>query len=159
MADGKRVKKMDIFGIGGWELVAIFIIMLLVAGPKRMIAWSYTLGRWVATVQKMWRTTAEQIQKELDAEGIDIKVPRDLPTRNSIRKEAGRLAQPFTKPIQDEMDAVKRDIDEVKKTTDSVRTGTVAAPAPKPAAAPAANGNGKPEDKPTGEFGSWSGGG
>lgn len=52
---------MDILGIGGWELVAIIIIMLVVAGPKRMIQWSYTAGKYVAIMRKMWAETAKQI--------------------------------------------------------------------------------------------------
>ena len=39
---------MDILGVGGWEIVAILLIMLIVAGPKRMISWSYTLGKYVS---------------------------------------------------------------------------------------------------------------
>ncbi len=141
---------MDIFGIGGAELIAVFVIMLIVAGPKRMIAWSYTLGKWLSQLQKIWRTTAEQIQKEFDAEGIDVRVPKDLPTRDSVRQEVTRLAHPFTKPLQDGMNEVQREIDEVKQIKREVN-------APQPPAS-AANGTTAPKTSDGGEFGTWSGG-
>ena len=36
---------MDILGIGGGELVLIVLVMLVVAGPKRMIQWAYIAGK------------------------------------------------------------------------------------------------------------------
>ncbi|MBK8032066.1 MAG: hypothetical protein IPK17_21835 [Chloroflexi bacterium] len=80
---------MDILGVGGWELLAILLIMVVVAGPKRMIAWSYQLGRYVGVIRKMWVETAKQLQKEFDAAGW-MKVPQELPTRQSIAKEIRR---------------------------------------------------------------------
>ena len=35
---------MNFLGVGAWELVAILLIMLVFAGPKRMIHWSYVWG-------------------------------------------------------------------------------------------------------------------
>ena len=31
---------MNLFGIGGMELIIILVIALIVAGPKRMIGWA-----------------------------------------------------------------------------------------------------------------------
>ena len=91
---------MDILGVGGWEFVAIFLIMLVVAGPKRMIQWSYTLGKYVAQLRQMWAETAEMLQKEFDEAGVDVKVPKDIPTRATINQEIGRALTPITKPFQ-----------------------------------------------------------
>ena len=35
---------MNIFGLGGAELVVIIVIMLVVAGPTRMVSWAYIKG-------------------------------------------------------------------------------------------------------------------
>jgi len=107
---------MDFLGIGGLELVVILVIMVIVAGPKRMIQWSYILGRELAKVRKMWGETAKMLQKEFDTAGIDIKVPDQVPTRANLRTEAMKMLAPITKPMQDAMDEVKGDINEVKKT-------------------------------------------
>jgi Sec-independent protein translocase protein TatA len=107
---------MDILGIGGWELVAILLIMLIVAGPKRMISWSYTLGKYVAQLRKMWAETAQVIQKEFDEAGVDVQVPKNIPTRGDLNREIGRALTPVTKPFQESLDATKKELDSAKKS-------------------------------------------
>ena len=152
---------MDIFGIGGLELVVILIIMVIVAGPKRMIQWSYILGRELGKVRKMWGETAKMLQKEFDAAGVDIKVPEQPPTRGTLRNEAARMLAPFTKPMQDAMNEVNKDLGEIKQTAAMI-PGAKVSETPKPAvpkmnptlkkpaaASVPANGNGN------GAYGTW----
>lgn len=113
---------MDILGIGGWEFIAIFIIMLVVAGPKRMIQWSYTLGRYVATLRRMWAETATMLQKEFDEAGVDVKVPTEPPTRGSIKREVNKALSNVTKPIQDTVDEVKKEVEPVREAVTLPRT-------------------------------------
>ncbi|MEP7293847.1 MAG: hypothetical protein ABI835_18815 [Chloroflexota bacterium] len=157
---------MDILGIGGWELIAIILIMLVVAGPKRMIQWSYTAGKYVAVMRQMWAETAKQIQKEFDDAGVDVRVPKDIPTRASIGREINRALTPITKPIQESMNATKTEIEGVKKAVDvrpAVKLETSPAAVPEPAApesaatttpAPGTNGNGNGNGGQ--DFGTWS---
>lgn len=112
---------MDILGVGGWELVAILLIMLVVAGPKRMIAWSYTLGTYVAKLRKMWAETAKMLQKEFDEAGVDVKVPTDIPTRATLNQEITRAFAPVAKPIQETLDATKKELDTATKELDKTR--------------------------------------
>ncbi|MBK8020182.1 MAG: hypothetical protein IPK19_01860 [Chloroflexi bacterium] len=152
---------MELFGVGAWELIAILIIMLLVAGPQRMIAWSYKLGQYVATLRRMWSETAAVLQKELDQAGVDIKVPTQPPTRANIRQEVERALAPVTKPVKESLEAVQQDVNSVKDSTSvgswsdlksqtkSIQTppgkGATPAKPPVPAAKPAAAAqNGKP---------------
>lgn len=164
---------MDILGIGGWELITVLILMIVVAGPKRMIQWSYVLGRELAKVRRLWSEAARTIQKEFDDAGIDIKVPEQPPTRASLRSDAAKLLAPITKPMQDAMAEVDRDLSEVKQVTNTLNnlkpstqftpktipvakapppssTGTT--PLPNPAPAPT---NGA---APAAGFGAWSSG-
>jgi Sec-independent protein translocase protein TatA len=136
---------MDILGIGGWELVAIIIIMLIVAGPKRMISWSYTLGKYVAQLRKMWSETAQVIQKEFDEAGVDVQVPKNIPTRGDLNREIGRALTPVTKPFQESLDATKKEIDATKKSVSFAVEDKPAADA-KPADAKPIS---KPAAKPT----------
>lgn len=110
---------MDILGVGGWELVAIILIMLVVAGPKRMISWSYTLGKYVAQLRHMWAETAEMLQKEFDEAGVDVHVPKDIPTRATLNQEIGRALTPVTKPFQESLDATKRELESTQKAVSS----------------------------------------
>jgi Sec-independent protein translocase protein TatA len=108
---------MDILGIGGWELAAIFIIMLVVAGPKRMLQWSYILGKHVARLRQMWSETAAVLQKEFDDAGLDVKVPQ----QNLKREFKKAVAQPFQPPIK----SVKAEFDQLHRDIASSAKGTM----------------------------------
>ena len=131
---------MDILGVGGWELVAILLIMLIVAGPKRMIAWSYTLGKYVSQLRRMWADTAQMLQKEFDDAGVDVQVPKDIPTRNDLNREIGRALTPVTKPFQETLTATRKEIDTTKQAMSLGSTPLTPAkpvtPATPPPAAP-----------------------
>jgi Sec-independent protein translocase protein TatA len=152
---------MNLFGIGGAELVVILVIMLVVAGPKRMIQWTYQLGRLVSKAQKMWRETAILLQKEFDAAGVEIEVPQNIPTRDDLKKQVMKMAAPVTNPITD----TAREIDrELKQDVDNLRLSTQIDPARKKPPMPKSvtlpgTGDGAPDTngQTTSEFGTWSG--
>ncbi len=112
---------MNIFGVGGPELAVILVIMLVFAGPKRMIHWSYILGQYLAKFRTMWAQTVDLVQKEFDEAGVDIKLPKEPPTRKNINKSISDALQPITKPIQESMDEVKKDFDSVKAVSDDLK--------------------------------------
>ena len=129
---------MNIFGVGAWELVAILLIMLVFAGPKRMIHWSHVLGTHVAKFRKIWSETVDLVQKEFDEAGVDIKLPKEPPTRKNLNRAVTDAVKPMTKPVQDSLDEVKKDLDAVKEVSDTLNNRK------KPAASSAA----KKETKP-----------
>jgi Sec-independent protein translocase protein TatA len=109
---------MEIFGIGGAELVAILIIMLVVAGPKRMIQWAYILGQYTAKVRSMWAETMTYVQKEFDEAGLNVQLPKDVPTRGSltreITKQVEKAVAPVANPLKSTMDATAAEIKQIK---------------------------------------------
>lgn len=109
---------MEIFGVGTVELLAIFIIMIVVAGPKRMIQWAYILGRYVARFRAMWAETMDYVESELKQAGVDVELPRDVPTRGSLNKQiaqtVGKISAPVTKPVQEALDETANELNEVK---------------------------------------------
>jgi Sec-independent protein translocase protein TatA len=105
---------MNILGVGGWEFFLIFVIMLIVAGPKRMIQWAYELGRYVAYLRTMWSQMMNMVQQELDDAGVDIKLPKELPTRRNVTKVAGEMMRPV-KEAMDEYEAEMKDIEKTMK--------------------------------------------
>ena len=111
---------MNFLGVGAWELVAILLIMLVFAGPKRMIHWSYVLGQHVAKFRKIWSETVDLVQKEFDEAGVDIKLPKEPPTRKSLNRAVTDAVKPMTKPMQDSIDEVKKDLDTVKEVSDTL---------------------------------------
>lgn len=161
---------MNILGVGAAELVAVLLIMLVFAGPKRMIHWSYVLGQHVAKFRKIWSETVDLVQKEFDEAGVDIKLPKEPPTRKSLNRTVSDAVKPMTQPLQDSLDEVKKDLDTVKEVSDSLNNKTAktgpkpkkapASPAkavkvPEPAVAKAAARKPEPATGPT--LGTWSG--
>jgi Sec-independent protein translocase protein TatA len=106
---------MEILGIGGAELIAILLIMLVVAGPKRMIQWAYILGQYTAKLRQMWAETMKMVQKEFDQAGVDIQVPKDIPTRANLKSQMNKAFTTITQPTQDVIDEVKAEIRDVEQ--------------------------------------------
>jgi len=135
---------MNILGVGGAELLIILIIMLVFAGPKRMIHWSYLLGQYIAKFRVIWSQTVDLVQKEFDEAGLDIQLPKTPPTRNSINKVVADAMKPVTQPVQESLDEIKKDVAAVKEVDDllknktktplspSAKTAKTKAAAPKP---------------------------
>ena len=116
---------MNILGVGGTEFLIILIIMLIVAGPKRMIHWSGILGQYVAKFRRMWAETVDIVQQEFDEAGVGIQLPRDVPTRGSLNKQASKMLSGVSNPIKETMDQVNAEIGEIKEeTTATTKTAT-----------------------------------
>src|SRR4051812_35449430 len=84
-----------IMGVGPLELVVIIILMLVVAGPKRMIAWAYQAGRYMSVLRGMFQETMDAFQRELEASGLDSTITKDLadlnPSRFNVLNEASKV--------------------------------------------------------------------
>jgi Sec-independent protein translocase protein TatA len=148
---------MNILGIGGSELVIVFLIMLIIAGPKRMIHWSYIMGKYVAKLRQMWTEAANMIQKELDEAGVDVQVPRELPTRQNLNREARKIFSPVTQPLQQALDEAKAATtipSENGRPADNQPAASV--PQERPDADLGAWSSGGGKDEPESGFGAWS---
>ena len=177
---------MNILGVGAWEFLAILLIMLVFAGPKRMIHWSHVLGQHVAKFRKIWAETVDIVQKEFDDAGVDIKLPKEPPTRQNLNRSIAEAAKPLTQPVQDSLNEVKKDIDTVQEVSDTLNqkqpkakpaaqkpavkqpakatTSAKASPpaAPEPVKLGSWSGEATAADRSNGsapDLGSWSGGG
>ena len=101
---------MEILGIGTPELIAILIIMLVVAGPKRMIQWAYYLGRYTAKARKMWAEVMATVQKEINDSGIEVNLPKDIPTRASLQTEMAKAFSGFSNPAREILNDVEAEL-------------------------------------------------
>jgi Sec-independent protein translocase protein TatA len=155
-----------LFGIGGMELLLILLITLVVAGPRRMLHWAYLMGKYMGKLRVMWGEMMEVLQKEFDEAGVDVKVPKEPPTRRDLDRYANEALRPFREPMQKAMDEYEKETrdltgsvkDAVKvdlEDNGSQRKPGTRNPAPTPRAArPAAR---KPAPAPKNNFGAWSG--
>ncbi|MCC6617278.1 MAG: hypothetical protein IT320_27635 [Anaerolineae bacterium] len=154
---------MNIFGIGGAELVIILVIMLVVAGPQRMIRWAYILGQYVAKLQKLWQEAAAVLQKEFDEAGVDVQVPKKIPTKGEIQRQVRAAANPLTRPLEDVKKEIGRDMDNLRISTQignlNEPPAAKAAASSKPSEPPVQDNGKAPENGNANGFGTWSGGG
>ena len=143
---------MNILGVGGPELIAILIIMLVFAGPKRMIHWSYLLGQYLAKFRAMWSQTVDLVQKEFDDAGVGIQLPKEPPTRKNMNKAIANVMKPVTQPVQESLDEVKKDVESLQEVGAELKNKTKTLPSPAAKAKPA------PKPPEAVGMGSWSGG-
>lgn len=64
-------------GVGFFELVILFLIGLIVLGPKRLHSVATQLGSWVGQARRMTRAMKRQLEDELDL-GDDLKAVRNI---------------------------------------------------------------------------------
>ena len=57
---------MDFLGIGGWEILLILVIALVVLGPGRIVEFGRTLGKIVRTLKKATFDLTTVVSKELE---------------------------------------------------------------------------------------------
>jgi len=152
---------MNIFGIGITELLLILLIALVVAGPKRMIRWAYVAGVYSAKLRTMWLQAVDVMQREVDDAGLDVKLPREMPTRQNITRTVTDLARPYTKDLEDVAKEVQKPlqsaIDETKAAARQVKreTSLTQTPVEPPQKAPV-NHQIPPESLPDeATFGAW----
>lgn len=76
------------FDIGFQELVIIFIVALIVFGPKQLPEISRTLSKWVIEIRRGVNIAKRQIEDEMKE---DFKMPEDiirsLPTEDTTPKD------------------------------------------------------------------------
>ncbi len=105
---------MEIFGVGSMELVAILIIMLIVAGPRRMIQWAYVLGQYVAKGRRLWHDAMTAIEKDLQESGMDVNLPKEIPTRSSLNQQMSQVLNTVTQPGQVILKEVETEVNDLR---------------------------------------------
>ncbi len=99
---------MNILGVGPAELIIIVLLLLVVAGPKRMIQWAYIAGRYWAQIRAQLQEAARVFQNELEQAGIDPEVVKTAQkmTRRGAQNPITQAMETLTKPVADAMKEV-----------------------------------------------------
>lgn len=67
-------------GIGGWEVILLVMIGLVVLGPKRLPQVANQIGSWIGQARRMTRTMKRQLEDELNFdEDFKPKAPKIAP--------------------------------------------------------------------------------
>lgn len=155
---------MELFGVGGTELILIIIIAMVVAGPKRVAQWMYYVGKFVARLQRMWSEMMQVIQQELKESGMDVELPKTPPTRQSINQAARNMLKPYTQELDEAKKDIERDLETVQREanikqnvliSNQIKQNAQNGNSPKPTPDVSSNGNTPPAESPT-TFGTWS---
>jgi|FLYN01.1.fsa_nt_gi Sec-independent protein translocase protein TatA len=108
---------MNILGLGDLELLAILVIMLVVLGPRGMARWAYTVGQYTAKMRRMWSEAMLLLQREFKDAGIDVNLPKEVPTRRTLNKQVNKALSSVTRPVQDTLDEVNTELKQIKAAT------------------------------------------
>ena len=101
-------------GIGGWELVLVAVIVMVVLGPERMIKHAFQVGLWARQFSRYWKEGTSAFRQELRNLESEAQISEDLPNLDEIKNLASEL----------------RLRDDVAKTNHSIAPDTLADPPP-----------------------------
>ena len=79
-------------GIGGWELLLVAVIAMLVLGPEHMVRHAYQLGRWVRRLSLYWQEGVTAFREQLkDIEEDVTDASADLPNLAELKEMAAEI--------------------------------------------------------------------
>jgi Tat protein translocase TatB subunit len=105
------------FDIGMTELMVIFVVALLVLGPKKLPELGRALGKGLGELKKALQDVKDSVGEEITEAAADI---RD--TVKDVKKEIELGAQETKKTVDDAMkevsDQIEKDADEINRSFD-----------------------------------------
>jgi sec-independent protein translocase protein TatB len=69
---------MDIFGIGGNELIVIVLLAAIVLGPERLARTAREIGKFVRNVKAYFTSLSSELKSELEVLDELEKIKKDL---------------------------------------------------------------------------------
>ena len=116
-------------GVGFWEILFLFMIGLVVLGPKRLPQVASQLGTWIGQARRMTRVMKRQLEEELDFDKeLNIRPninpakhppPRDDDGYSPLHQQPAKVA---AEPAAAETAVVSVD-DDVSAKDQDARTG------------------------------------
>lgn len=69
---------MDIFGIGGNELIVIILLAAIILGPERLARSAREIGKFVKNIKSYFTSLSSELKAELDILDEMEKVKKDM---------------------------------------------------------------------------------
>ena len=79
---------MNIFGIGLPEMIVIFVIALLIFGPKKLPEIGRSLGKTIRSFQDASKEFENEFKKEIDNKDESVQMKAQLEEAQAEKKEA-----------------------------------------------------------------------
>jgi len=75
---------MNIFGIGGNELLVIFLLAAIILGPERLARTAREAGKFVRNVKNYFTSLTSELKSELDVLDDLEKIKKDMTNLNVL---------------------------------------------------------------------------
>jgi len=107
------------FDIGMPELIVIFIVALLVIGPKKLPELARTLGKGMGELKKALQDVKESVEEEFEETTSDIRetvadVKKQIETEV---KDTGKMIKDTAKEVKEQ---VETESEEINKTLNTI---------------------------------------
>lgn len=79
-------------GIGGWEIVMLAVIVMVVLGPERMVKHAFKIGRWARQFSSYWQEGTRAFREQMRDFEDDAKHAVELPHVEAIKDMASELS-------------------------------------------------------------------
>lgn len=115
---------MDILGIGGWELLLITIIAMVVLGPERMLKNSFEAGRWLRKLSIYSREALAMLEaqaREID-DGSMVDATKSLTDLKALGTELQSMGTKLISGIDSDVKSLSDDLKPILALTDSAAT-------------------------------------
>ena len=126
---------MDIFGIGGWELVLIAIIAMVVLGPERMLKNSFEAGRWLRKLSAYSRDALAMLEaqaREID-DGSLVDATKSLSDLKALGTELQTMGSKLISGTAADIKSLSADLQPILALTDSAVTAVAGTEVANPA--------------------------
>ncbi len=99
------------FGIGGGELIFILFIVLMLFGSDKVPEMARTMGRAMAQLKNATNDIKSEIQKGVEANGLDTKSLTDI--TGNLTSEINKTTQELLGDTVNQANKVKEDIEDI----------------------------------------------
>ena len=123
---------MDIFGVGGWELLLIAIIAMVVLGPERMLKNSFEAGRWLRKLSAYSRDALAMLEaqaREID-DGSLVDATKSLSDLKALGTELQTMGSKLISGTAADIKSLSADLQPILALTDSAVTAVAATEVP-----------------------------
>ena len=115
---------MDIFGVGGWELLLIAIIAMVVLGPERMLKNSFEAGRWLRKLSAYSRDALAMLEaqaREID-DGSLVDATKSISDLKALGTELQTMGSKLISGTAADIKSLSADLQPILALTDSAVT-------------------------------------
>jgi sec-independent protein translocase protein TatB len=99
------------FDIGMQEMIVIFIVALLIVGPKKLPELGKALGKGISELKKSLQDVKEHVESEVKEATTDIKESVKVGDEGGIGKDLAELKQ----SLQDVKEQVETEVRKIKE--------------------------------------------